>query len=214
MSNLIKQRLSQKYWCPKCRIFVENMHKSIETHRVSKNHKIETGENIEYEKMKAKYTKYLKTKTKRDEAQETTNFFLSDINNILKKKNIITPHENLSRKKWGIFWDDNFQIPYFFNFETGDCVWEKPKDFDGREEDIEKVFKENDLRNHNQENNSYSSGEEVTLNNDEEKIFEEEKKKKIDKKYINEISESIKLKVEKINMHLNSNEKDNMNNNL
>lgn len=157
----------KKYWCEKCRIFIEYTKSSIEKHNQSKNHINNSFSGSRYDNMKKKFNnyinnlklsnepteKFLKNKTHRGAYFESSNYFeeikKESIKSKIEKSNIIKESEkednnnNLSSRKWGVFWDETYKLPYYFNFITGDSVWEKPSDFDGDQKEIDKIKAEN-----------------------------------------------------------------------
>ena len=161
----------KKYWCDKCHIFIEYTKSSIEKHNQSKNHINNSFSGSRYDNMKKKFNNYvnnlklsnepketfLKNKTQREAYFESSNYFEEIKNESIKSKieksNIINETEkednnnNTSSRKWGVFWDETYKLPYYFNFVTGDSVWEKPSDFDGSEEEIDKIKIENSKSN-------------------------------------------------------------------
>ena len=62
--------------------------------------------------------------------------------------------KNSNKKKWGVFFDKNYNLPYFFNFITNESVWEKPKDFDGTQEEIDKIILLNKIKEVEKEKNN------------------------------------------------------------
>ena len=146
----------KKYWCNKCHIFIEYTRQSIEKHNQSKNHINNSSSGSRYEHMKKKFNKYvsdlnfihnteqtfLKNKKAREAIIESSNYFDEIKKEAIKEKiekNIIKEEESVPKRKWAVFWDDNYKLPYFFNFNTGDSVWEKPEDYDGEQKEIDEL---------------------------------------------------------------------------
>ena len=146
----------KKYWCEKCHIFIEYTRQSIEKHNQSKNHINNSSSGSRYEHMKKKFNKYvsdlnfihnteqtfLKNKKAREAIIESSNYFDEIKKEAIKEKiekHIIKEEESVPKRKWAVFWDDNYKLPYFFNFITGDSVWEKPEDYDGEQKEIDEL---------------------------------------------------------------------------
>ena len=63
-----------------------------------------------------------------------------ELNNIKQKERTIdNDNSNCVNRKWGVFWDEKYKCVYYFNFDTTESSWDKPEDFDGKEEDINEV---------------------------------------------------------------------------
>ena len=194
----------KKYWCDKCHIFIEYTKQSIEKHNQSKNHINNSSSGSRYDNMKKKFNKYvsdlnfihnteqtfLKNKKAREAIIESSNYFDEIKKEAIKEKiekNIIKEEENVPKRKWAVFWDDNYKLPYYFNFNTGDSVWEKPEDYDGEQKEIDELVIEKTKANEG------NIGE-YQIVKEEESVFGKRKKSENEEEEDNTSNRDIKKK--------------------
>ena len=62
--------------------------------------------------------------------------------NLNKKEDL--PKINLKPKEriWGVFFDTYYKLPFYYNYQSKESVWEKPKNFDGSEKEIQSIIEE------------------------------------------------------------------------
>lgn len=189
-----KQR---KYWCEKCRIFVEYNKPSIDKHNSSRNHLNNVASEGKYNSIKKKYANYINglndisninkqgnintnaniNTNSSDNSNNSNNnkiigrkvhrsnnineqynresiAYLKEIQNEIMKEQLMAMQTNKeaieaekegdqNKKKWGVYWDETYQLPYYYNFTTGESVWDKPIDYDGIQEDIDNLINNN-----------------------------------------------------------------------
>lgn len=167
----------KKFWCDKCRIFIEYNKSSIDKHNSSRSHMNNIASEGKYQSIKKKYEHYLTglsnnnkeegvnvdsnvnnkfigKKVHRNHINEQYNresmAYLKEIKNEIMKDQVInirsSQDENKPKKIWGVFWDETYFLPYYYNFITGESVWEKPNDYDGKQEEIAQL---NNANNYN-----------------------------------------------------------------
>ena len=161
MSDFFTKK-QRKYWCNVCHMFIEYTKSAIEYHNQSKNHIHNLNSGNRYKYSKRKFNKYVENVTlihnvndvllgnkhARETMIESSNYLneikeeimKEELNNIKQKERTIdNDNSNCVNRKWGVFWDEKYKCVYYFNFDTTESSWDKPEDFDGKEEDINEV---------------------------------------------------------------------------
>ena len=220
MSDFFTKK-QKKYWCDICRIFMEYNKLKIDAHNKSNIHLHNLNSNKRYNDYKKKYNNYLNdlneknnknfigNKTQRLQQIESYNAFNEVKNEIItnqinsnKKDNL--PKINLipKERKWGVYYDTYYQLPFYYNYQSKESVWEKPKSFDGNEKEIKFIIEEGErivkekLKDEGKIGEwEFVQGKQSIFGIKKDKFIEEEKlKEKNNKKSNEEIIEENKKK--------------------
>ena len=240
MSDFFTKK-QKKYWCECCNVFIEYSKIVIEAHNRTSNHINNSTRSLKYLNQKRKFNNYVKNL---NQQQDDYNLNEKILESKKEKKNEnyldelkLNELKNSNKKKWGVFFDKNYNLPYFFNFITNESVWEKPKDFDGTQEEIDKIVllnskkeieKDKNIKNNNNNNNidlkegnegiigkwvkiSKKEGNKIFGKNLEEVLIEKEEKikKKKRKLEINKKKDVIEINKSTKEIIMNQNEKNN-----
>ena len=157
MSDFFTKK-QKKYWCECCNVFIEYSKIVIEAHNRTSNHINNSTRSLKYLNQKRKFNNYVKNLYQQ---QDDYNLNEKILESKKEKKNEnyldelkLNELKNSNKKKWGVFFDKNYNLPYFFNFITNESVWEKPKDFDGTQEEIDKIILLNKIKEVEKEKNN------------------------------------------------------------
>jgi len=165
MSDFFTKK-QKKYWCECCHVFLEYSKIVIDSHNRTENHKNNSTRHQKYINQKKKFNNYVKSLYQN---QNEINNDKKDFLGLKQERNYLEELKmkeikNSNKKKWGVFFDKKYNLPYFFNFITKESVWEKPKTFDGTQEDIDKIISLNKTENKNNNlNDNY-----ININNGNE----------------------------------------------
>ena len=167
MSDFFTKK-QRKYWCDVCHMFIEYTKNAIEYHNQSKNHIHNLNSGNRYKNTKKKFNKYIENVTlihnvndvllgnkhARESIVQSSNYLneikeeimKEELNKLKEKENAVdngnssnNEENKCLNRKWGVFWDEKYKCVYYFNFDTTESSWDKPDDFDGKEEDINEV---------------------------------------------------------------------------
>ena len=157
MSDFFTKK-QKKYWCECCNVFIEYSKIVIEAHNRTSNHINNSTRSLKYLNQKRKFNNYVKNLNQK---QDDYNLNEKILESKKEKKNEnyldelkLNELKNSNKKKWGVFFDKKYNLPYFFNFITNESVWEKPKDFDGTQEEIDKIILLNKIKEVEKEKNN------------------------------------------------------------
>ena len=211
MSDFFTKK-QRKYWCDVCHIFIEYTKNVIEYHNQSKNHIHNLNSGNRYKNTKRKFNKYVENVTlihnvndvllgnkhARESVVQSSNYLneikeeimKEELDKLKEKENAVDNGDNEENKclnrKWGVFWDEKYKCVYYFNFDTTESSWDKPDDFDGKEEDINEVVLANTKEGNVGEWEDVEEGKSVfgkiKCDNDNDGDSKEGVKKKIDAK--------------------------------
>ena len=171
MSDFFTKK-QKKYFCECCNMFIEYSKIVIEAHNRTSNHINNSTRSLKYLNQKRKFNNYVKSLYQQQDdnnVNENNNNFLG--NKKEKRENYLdelklNELKNSNKKKWGVFFDKKYNLPYFFNFITNESVWEKPKDFDGTQEEIDKIILLNKIKEVEKEKNNNNNNIEIKEGNE------------------------------------------------
>ena len=145
----------KKYWCEICRVFIEYNRITIEHHKNTSQHIHNMKRGTKYQKLKREYKNYVQDlKDKQQFTNDNDNDFLGK-KTYLHQKNENTSMFNKikmemmekeinSEKKeknvWQIYYDKNYKNIFYYNINSGESQWEKPKDYEISDETIQNII--------------------------------------------------------------------------
>ena len=160
MSDFFTKK-QKKYWCDLCHIFVEYNKLKIDAHNKSNIHLHNLNSTKKYNGYKKKFNNYINDLNEKNNKNLLGNKFqrrqeIESLNAFNEVKNeIMTNQINLNKKEdlpkinlkpkeriWGVFFDTYYKLPFYYNYQSKESVWEKPKNFEGSEKEIQSIIEE------------------------------------------------------------------------